>query len=150
MNESEMEMWKEKNRRELAQYNAEVIGNLEMFRSLISTGENALKSVILINGGAAVALLAFIGSIWDKSTNDIASKILLLISMAGFVFGTFLGGVAASFTYLTQHLYSKQKHRKADVLGIICDILVFISYAVFVIASIFAFCAFWFQLECNM
>ena len=150
MNESEMEMWKEKNRRELAQYNAEVIGNLEMFKSVISTGQNALKSVILINGGAAVALLAFIGSIWDKSTNDIVIKILLLISMAGFVFGTFLGGVSASFTYLTQHLYSKQKHRKAVVLGMICDILVFISYAVFVIASIFAFCAFWFQLVCNM
>src|SRR2546430_1555238 len=34
---------------------------LEMFRSVVTTGQAAIQSSLLINGGAAVALLAFIG-----------------------------------------------------------------------------------------
>jgi hypothetical protein len=34
--------------------------SLEMFRSVIVSGHNAIKSAFLLNGGAAVALLAFI------------------------------------------------------------------------------------------
>lgn len=36
--------------------------NLEMLRATIATGQSALKSALLINGGAAVAVLAFIGN----------------------------------------------------------------------------------------
>jgi hypothetical protein len=89
----------------LAIDNAQVTWNQEMFKSVISAGQVALRSVILINGGAAVALLAFIGSIWDKSTIDNLTIKKLLISMAGFVLGVLLGGVAASLTYLVQLLY---------------------------------------------
>jgi hypothetical protein len=145
MNESEMEMWKEKNRRELAQYNAEVMSTLEVFKSVISAGQNALKSVILINGGAAVALLAFIGSIWNESIDDIAIK-KLLISMAIFVVGVLLGGIAAGLTYLVQLSYNHQKNKLGLIFNIITNILVSISYITFVIASIIAFVAFWFRL----
>lgn len=36
-------------------------GYLELFRSVIISGQSAIKSSFLLNGGAAVALLAFIG-----------------------------------------------------------------------------------------
>ena len=38
-------------------------GNLEMFRSVITAGQGAIKSSFLLNGGAAVAVLAFIAHI---------------------------------------------------------------------------------------
>ena len=34
---------------------------LEMFRSVITSGQNAIRSSLLMNGGASIALLAFIG-----------------------------------------------------------------------------------------
>src|SRR5690348_15897112 len=41
--------------------------NLEMFRTVIVTGQSALKSALLINGGAALAILAFVGHIWGNA-----------------------------------------------------------------------------------
>ncbi|SMC72187.1 hypothetical protein [Sporomusa malonica] len=46
----------------LAKYNA----NNQIGLALITMGQNALKSATLINGGAAITLLAFVGNIWDK------------------------------------------------------------------------------------
>ena len=37
--------------------------SLEMFRSVITTGQSALKATMLLNGGAAVAMLAFVGKL---------------------------------------------------------------------------------------
>jgi len=41
-----------------------------MFKSVIDAGTVALRSATLINGGAAVALLAFIGNIWEKGVAE--------------------------------------------------------------------------------
>jgi hypothetical protein len=46
---------------DLAGYAAQIAANLELFKSVISTANIAIKSLITINGGAAVALLAFVG-----------------------------------------------------------------------------------------
>jgi hypothetical protein len=54
----------------LAQFKAQNTTNLtgwvENFRSVISYGQLAIKSAMLENGGAAVAVLAFIGNLWSK------------------------------------------------------------------------------------
>ena len=51
----------------LAEYNAGMAIDLETMRSVVLSGQNALKSLMLINGGAVVALLAFLSHIWDKA-----------------------------------------------------------------------------------
>lgn len=110
-------------------------------------GENALRSVILINGGAAVALLAFIGSIWVESVKNKDIDInKLLISMAIFVAGTLFGGLAMSWHYL-EHNASVESERKK--WGKYCDWFVGIAYGCFVIAAIFAIFAFWIRLTGN-
>ena len=53
--------------RSLAHYDAQTKHQLEMFRSVIEAGREALKSVILINGGAAVAILGLTGAAVSKS-----------------------------------------------------------------------------------
>ncbi|WOB60628.1 MULTISPECIES: hypothetical protein [Pseudomonas] len=39
---------------------------LEMLRATIGTSHLAIKSALLINGGAAVAFLAFLGTAWSR------------------------------------------------------------------------------------
>jgi len=62
---------------QLAEYTAQHQANLEkyredraewreLFRATISHGQSTLKLLSILNGGAAVALLAFIGKIWTQ------------------------------------------------------------------------------------
>jgi len=67
-----------------------------------SAGQGALKGMLLINGGASVAMLAFIGNIY----NNIHSLELLRAiskSMMIFVWGTFLGAFAFAIVYLSEY-----------------------------------------------
>jgi hypothetical protein len=79
--------------------------NLESFRSVIATGANASKSCMLVNGGAAVALLAFVGNIWNKNSNagtvaELAYGILFFCSGVG------LAALCTGITYIAQYCYS--------------------------------------------
>jgi len=79
--------------------------NLESFRSTISIGMNAAKSCLLINGGASIALLAFIGNIWRKESMDIAA-LLVSKGLLIFCFGVALSVLCSGFTYLAQSNYT--------------------------------------------
>ncbi|WP_236170126.1 hypothetical protein [Pseudomonas parasichuanensis] len=77
---------------------------LEMFKSVIQTGQSALKAIVLLNGGAAVALLAFIGKLADVSKPNIS---LFALPLTIFVVGAFLSTISSGLTYLTQLIYSE-------------------------------------------
>ncbi|MDC8640792.1 hypothetical protein NY667_24205 [Xanthomonas hortorum pv. hederae] len=67
---------------------------LEMLRATVTTSQSALRSSLLINAGAAVALLSFIGGIWGKG------RYLYVIpglsySLSIFVWGVLAGALAA-------------------------------------------------------
>src|SRR5690349_6461424 len=66
----------------------------EMFKSVLESGHNALKAVMLINGGAAVAFLAFLGNLLTKSQavkmGDFPKALLC------FVFGALLSAMASA------------------------------------------------------
>lgn len=51
----------------LAHYKAKNDHAIEMLRSVFETAKTALTTSILINGGATVALLAFLGNIFGKN-----------------------------------------------------------------------------------
>jgi len=116
--------------------------NLEMLRSTISTGQSALKSALLINGGAAVALLAFIGSIW---TSNNAAKALPEISLALllYVSGVLSAAIAAGFTYFSQagfgHEFGKNSRPVGHVGRWLAVLGVFASYVLFGYGSWLAF-----------
>lgn len=75
----------------------------EMFRTVIDSGQAALKASLLIGGGASAALLAFASSAW-KSLNadglEILGLTVFLLSC-----GVLLVGIAAGLTYLSQSFY---------------------------------------------
>lgn len=100
-----------------AEFKARSEASLEMFKSVIISGQSAIRSAILINGGAFVALLVFIGKIWSESTSQIASS-LLSSGIAFFSSGVLAGAVAAGFTYLSQLCYSHH-HMKTGMLSMV-------------------------------
>ena len=142
MNDQEMEKWKAQHKNQLAQYNAERAAELscdiEMFKSVIIAGQAALKSAILINGGATVALLAFIGSVFKVSQNsEVVTK--LSHAMFCFVIGVLSGAVASSVVYIAQFVYAREKLCLGHILNGFSWVLVVLSYILFLTGVILAF-----------
>lgn len=75
----------------------------EMFRTVIESGQAALKANLLIGGGAAAALLAFASSAWKS----LSPEGLALLGLTVFLLacGVLLVGVAGGLTYLSQSSY---------------------------------------------
>lgn len=112
------------------------------FESVISTSQNALKSILMLNGGAVVALLAFVGATWDKFTNPDMAK-TLLIAMVLFNFGVLWSSVAFGFTYLGQRAYHYNKDKTGDVCFWLSIYWVVCAYILFIVASGVAVWGFW-------
>lgn len=70
----------------------------------IEAGHHALRAILLINGGAAVALLAFIGAIASKE--GVSSVADLAASIQWFAFGVAATAAAIGMTYLVNHCYA--------------------------------------------
>jgi len=88
----------------LAEYAADSQRSLESVRAANISGAEALKAATLINGGAAVAILAFIGHL-----ASINAKPPVVMDFAkplrSFVVGALLGVVASGVTYLAHMFY---------------------------------------------
>lgn len=86
---------------------------LEMFKATLETGQTAIKSLTLINGGACLAMLTFIGSLATKevTTETIQLETLLPALMI------FAGGVgAAGFTSASRY-FSQDWYNRNDKVG---------------------------------
>ena len=101
--------------------------NLEGFKQVIALGQSTLKSMMLINGGAAVALLAFLGNLLNTSS---ARAFLLPFanSLRFFVLGVFLAAVAHALTYLSQLFYACDKVWQKRV-GLVLHVLTVLAGA---------------------
>ncbi len=79
---------------------------VEMVRSGIDAGGQALKTCLLISGGSAAALLAFAGSAWSALTPaglEMLGTILTRLAIA-----LLLTGCATSLTYLCQYFFAER------------------------------------------
>ena len=120
-----------KHERNLEHYKAQQLFDVEMFRSVIGYGQAALKSAILINGGAAVALLAFIGNIWAKGVRpDVADSLTNGIVL--FASGVLAAAVGTGGSYFTQYYYHIEGPERAAIywrrLTILVVLLAFILF----------------------
>ncbi len=136
-----MEHYKAQNAANLAQYEAERSRSLESFRSVILTGQAALKSAILINGGASVALLAFLGHIWN--TEPPAPVVAgLTQSLLFFLIGVLLSAMAAGTTYLTQAFYDGGWDKTGMGINFINILLVVSAYYLYLKGGLAAYSTF--------
>ena len=113
----------------------------DMFRSVVDAGREAIKSSLLLNGGAAVALLAFIANQKSKqeSVAEYADCLLYFTS------GALTIVVVSGLTYLSQWWYAKPKKWTQNAgfsLNIVCIVLGFLSYVLFAKGIYFSYSAF--------
>ena len=79
----------------------------EVFKSVIAYGEVTVKSALLINGGAAVAMLAFAGNLATRvGEPEIASR--FAAAMVAFGAGAWLAVLGAGFGYIAQSCYLRE------------------------------------------
>lgn len=103
--------------------------------------ELAIRGIILINGGAALALLAFFGHAVSATTNnasempiklDVAVK--LMPSMGWFLTGTSAGVITAMLAYFSQGFftgYNEKGNQRGTIIQIIAIFVAFVGIAAF-------------------
>lgn len=122
----DLELRKLNQEREIAILNANTPFNL----SVITLGQNAIKTASLINGGAAVALLAFIGNVWDKGV-DRATAILLARSISIFAAGVLSTALGSGATYCSQHLLVSGRNTLGRSFQWVAIVFIICSYILF-------------------
>ena len=115
---------------------------LEMFRSVITAGQGAIRSSLLLNGGAAVALLAFMGHLAQHDSEKVTSFAICLVA---FAFGSLAIVMTSGLTYLSQWFYasdSSSAQKCGRCLNVSSIILGVISYGLFAWGIFEVYCEF--------
>jgi hypothetical protein len=79
----------------------------------IKAGETVIKTAILINGGACVAILAFLGSLASQGRIGSAQLSDVAGALASFAFGVAVGALAAGAAYATNYLIAQLSASRA-------------------------------------
>jgi hypothetical protein len=83
----------------------------------IKSAENVIRIMLLINGGAAVSVLAFVGSLASKDRQPADHLYAVAGSLVWFALGAASSGISAICSYLTNISYliaDKQLHSLSD------------------------------------
>jgi hypothetical protein len=128
--ESRLAKFKAENDRNIAYENNETAHSVEMFKSVITAGQSALKSSMVINGGAAAALLAFTGKIWETSTSEIVAN-SLTSSIFIFCLGVLCAALATGTTYLSQLSFGNGWLKLGHRINTFNIVVVLFSYGLF-------------------
>jgi hypothetical protein len=128
--DNSIELQKLELQRSVANYDAENKFSIEMFRSVIEAGREALKAALIMNGGAVIAMLGFLGTTVGK-TNSNTLGLALTLPLAVFGFGVFSVGAAFVGMYLSQYFYRRASSFAAYSSHFITALATCISYALF-------------------
>lgn len=132
--EAELAKFKAENDRNIAHANNETAHSLEMFKSVITAGQAALKAGMVVNGGAAVALLAFAGKIWETQTSQTVAN-SLTSSILVFCLGVLSAAFATGTTYLSQFAFSGNWVKLGNFINILSILVVLSSYGLFFVGA---------------
>ncbi|MBH3356492.1 hypothetical protein I5Q19_22325 [Pseudomonas stutzeri] len=120
----------------LAHYNAESQHGLEMLKAVLEAGKSALHSLLIINGGAVVALLGVFSNLIGKS-DGVKFALELAVPLLLFGSGVLLGALGFAFRYFSQACYSESntkndKHERfGDLFRYATISLALLGYALF-------------------
>ena len=93
----------------------------EQLRGLVDFARDVLKLVTLINGGAAIALLAFAGVVRSTQSSDSSLDGSLIICAIGvFTVGVLLSSIGVVTGYITQLKYFQEASGNVPVGGSKC------------------------------
>jgi hypothetical protein len=114
---------------------------LEMLRSVITLAQGALRAAMLINGGAAVAILGSLSSAWTKGVPP-AILSQLRLSLLFFASGVLAAAAASGFAYLSQKAFASEQQCYGKIIRAVIILLMILSYALFGLGSWGAYSAF--------
>lgn len=126
----------------LAHWRATFEANLEGIRAINQAGDSALRGAILINGAAAVALLAFLGSVWASKSGIKPDFANFPGAMLTFLLGVLVGAIATGTKYLALFAGHSGSTRTFNLINAVTILLVLASYIAFLVGGILAFCSF--------
>ena len=79
--------------------------NLEMFKSVLDAGKSAINALLIINGGAVVALLGMLSNLAKESNGDQLARYLAL-PLLQFGLGVLCAAATFALRYFSQEAYS--------------------------------------------
>ena len=92
----------------LAHYAAKNQYSIEMFKAVIEAGKSALHSLLIINGGAVIALLGVMSNLAGKPNGMLLARYLAL-PLLQFGIGVLVGALGFVFRYFSQACYAGGK-----------------------------------------
>jgi hypothetical protein len=113
--------------------------DIEMFRSVLEAGKEAKKSAMIINAGACVATLAFLGNLLPKSATLIQDFPDALLSFAA---GVLFVAISNGLAYPCQHYYRYGPRWLGNAVNSCAIGLVVVSYFCFARGCWIAYAAF--------
>ena len=108
---------------------------LRTYKTVVSSGQSALRAFLTLNGGATLAFLAFIGHALETGKMPFESGRIFIGAMQLFIFGTFLGVLAYGTIFLTNCLSHVGRRRSSDWMFGVTLLCAFASLVCFLAAS---------------
>ncbi|HRI81704.1 MAG TPA: hypothetical protein PLF88_04650 [Opitutaceae bacterium] len=126
-----------KHQSKLAEYGATQEMSRRLLDAAISFAAATLKSALLINGGAAVAILAYLG---NRHTEESG---IFPASLAFFTGGVLFAAIAAGFSYITQICYAEAGFSKwGNRFRLVAGGFIVAAYCAFALGSYTAYVGF--------
>lgn len=108
---------------------------LEVYKTVNENGRHALRSLFILNGGAAVAMAAFIGNASKSVTATSLNLETLSVALYFFAFGVFFAALAHGSNYICSFFYAEYNNSKMAKIGHAINIFT-------IIVAITGYCSF--------
>lgn len=140
--EDAREEFRDATQRDLAQYRASVDFSLEASRAAITAGQASLRVPIITNGGAAIALLAFLGSILATTPPGERDLHGFPGSLFTFLLGVLAGAIASGLAYFAAYAAASQSSKCFHLFNSLTILTVIASHICFLVGGTMAYCSF--------
>lgn len=98
---NDVDVWK-------ARHQHDLDWTLESFKGVLQFSLAAIRGIILVNGGAAIAILAFLGNVWSKDPSTHAAASSLVWPLRCFLGGIAAGLATAAAAYVAQTAFGRR------------------------------------------
>jgi len=126
----------------LAHHAAKNQHSIEMLKAVLEAGKSALQALLIINGGAVVALLGVMSNLVGKNDGAGLARYLAL-PLLQFGIGVLMGAAGFAFRYLSQACYSESEsenmRRAGDWMRYAAVLSAVAGYVVFGVAVVNAY-----------
>lgn len=107
--------------------------DIELLKATLNAGVNSLKTLLIINGAAALSILTFIGKLTEEHSEKIS---FFADSLLSFTIGIILLSLASGLTYISQVCYQNYENKiKLNIGKYVNYIIVLLAFC-----SLISFC----------